>query len=222
MRFDVEVASTRGNDWVVVVPVKHLSRAKSRLNSVGVPRLDGLALAFFQDTAAAALACPAVDRVIVATSDPRVSSWATESGCSVFDDTGHAGINAAASGAAQLAPSAPLAVLVSDLPCATPDSMAVCLEMLAQHPRSFLSDAAGTGTTLWTRLPGQATDPRFGEESTVAHRRSGAIAIVDELGAVGILERMRRDVDTPADLADALRLGVGRHTARAVAGLDVP
>lgn len=54
--------------WTLVVPVKALARAKSRLSDTADDGLrPGLALAFAQDTVAAALACPAVADVAVVT-----------------------------------------------------------------------------------------------------------------------------------------------------------
>ena len=52
-------------------PLKPLARAKSRLSDTAGDALrPGLALAFAQDTVAAALACPAVRGVAVVTDDP--------------------------------------------------------------------------------------------------------------------------------------------------------
>jgi len=56
--------------WTVLLPVKVLARAKSRLALLAGDRRRELALALAADTVAAVLACPAVARVIVVTSDP--------------------------------------------------------------------------------------------------------------------------------------------------------
>lgn len=56
--------------WTLVIPLKPLARAKSRLSDTAADGLrPGLALAFAQDTVAAALACPAVRDVAVVTDD---------------------------------------------------------------------------------------------------------------------------------------------------------
>ena len=56
--------------WTLVIPLKPLARAKSRLADTAADGLrPGLALAFAQDTVAAALACPAVRDVAVVTDD---------------------------------------------------------------------------------------------------------------------------------------------------------
>jgi 2-phospho-L-lactate guanylyltransferase len=56
--------------WTVLLPVKVLARAKSRLAVLAGDRRRDLALALASDTVAAVLACPEVSRVIVVTSDP--------------------------------------------------------------------------------------------------------------------------------------------------------
>ncbi len=66
--------------WSVVFPVKVLAAAKSRLAS-GTPAPGELALAFFLDAIAAAVATPRVARVVVATGDERVRTHAESVGC---------------------------------------------------------------------------------------------------------------------------------------------
>lgn len=56
--------------WTVLLPVKVLARAKSRLTVLAGDRRRELALAFASDTVVAVLACPEVARVLVVTSDP--------------------------------------------------------------------------------------------------------------------------------------------------------
>jgi 2-phospho-L-lactate guanylyltransferase len=56
--------------WTVLLPVKVLAQAKSRLAALAGERRRELALALASDTAAAAAACPAVGRVLVITADP--------------------------------------------------------------------------------------------------------------------------------------------------------
>jgi 2-phospho-L-lactate/phosphoenolpyruvate guanylyltransferase len=55
--------------WTVLLPVKVLARAKSRLAVLAGPQRRDLALALASDTVSAVVACPEVARVIVVTSD---------------------------------------------------------------------------------------------------------------------------------------------------------
>ncbi len=203
--------------WTVVLPVKSLDLAKTRLDPEG--RRGALALAFFRDCLAAVVASPRVGAVIVVTSDQVISTIAADSGCTVVDDGGHPGINAAAAwAAASTGAKAPVAVMVSDLPCLTPDAMTALLDVALReaHPTAFLADADGTGTTMWLRSTGSGIDSQFGPDSAAAHRRSGAADLAaTTLGSV--IAPARRDVDTDDDLARAVGLGVGAHTLAALA-----
>jgi 2-phospho-L-lactate guanylyltransferase len=75
-----------------------------------------------------------------------------------------------------------------------------------------VADASGEGTTLYT-APLEEFVPRFGFRSAARHEEDGAHPIA------GALPRLRLDVDDADDLAAAVRLGVGAHTAAAVTAL---
>lgn len=200
--------------WTVILPVKTLSAAKTRLavNPAAAP--DELALAFFQDTLAAVIGCPDVDVVLVATSDPEVTGHAESSGCVVVDDSAAPGINAAARLAAvRCQPTHAVAVIVSDLPCLTPGSLQVALGNSTGDAPSFVADADGEGTTMWMAGLGVPVEPRFGSASRAAHRRAACHDLVAERpDPVGLLRAARRDVDTPEALIDAAHVGLGPAT----------
>ncbi|MBZ6083794.1 2-phospho-L-lactate guanylyltransferase [Streptomyces olivaceus] len=205
--------------WTLVVPVKPLARAKSRLSDTADDGVrPGLALAFAQDTVAAALACPAVGDVAVVTDDARAGRELRELGAAVVADEPGGGLNAAlAHGAAAVRaarPESPVAALNADLPALRPAELARALSAAAEFPRAFLPDAAGIGTTLLTALPGRELAPAFGPDSRARHRASGAAEL--RLGAV---DSVRQDVDTGSDLRTALVLGVGPRTAAVAARL---
>ena len=191
--------------WTVLVPVKNLDSAKSRLRGArpGVPHQD-LVLALVLDTVAAVLACRAVAAVMVVTPDATVAAAAGRLGASVVPDPLAAGLNPALAHAARHVGSAALAALAGDLPALRDDELAATLARVTS--RGFVADAAGTGTTLLAAPPGVPLDPRFGPGSARAHAWSGAVAL-----AAG--PSLRRDVDTADDLAAAARLGLGPRTA---------
>jgi 2-phospho-L-lactate guanylyltransferase len=72
--------------WTVLLPVKVLARAKSRLAVLAGDRRRELALAFASDTVAAVLACPDVARVVVVTSDPVAGALLAELGAIIVTD----------------------------------------------------------------------------------------------------------------------------------------
>jgi len=200
---------TAALDWTVVMPVKSLAAAKSRLAH---PSPHALSLAFLLDALDAVLATPDVAEVIVVTGDPEVTAAASEAGCRIVDDRGHPGINAAAAWGASHATDGGVAVMVSDLPCLTPAACATALRLAAQHATSFLPDADGQGTTMWFATPGHEVGTAFGVGSRAAHAGAGAVdLVVHHPGDAEALLPARRDVDTLADLTDARRVGVGPH-----------
>ncbi|MGC5289742.1 2-phospho-L-lactate guanylyltransferase [Micromonospora sp. DT231] len=200
--------------WAVVVPVKHLAAAKSRLRGAlpGVPH-EELALALAADTFRAVLACPAVAEALVVTDDARVAGAARAAGARVLPDEPAAGLNAAFRHGASATTAGWVAGLTADLPALRPAELASAL-LAAQNGRPavrrFVPDAPGSGTVLLTAPPGVPLDPRFGVGSAVAHAASGALPLS------GDWPSLRRDVDTAADLTAAARLGLGPRTAALV------
>lgn len=121
------------SSWSVVVPVKRLDRAKTRLQGAlpGVehPRL---VLALTLDTVTAALRCREVSRVVVVTDDARAAGAVRRVGAEVVGDEPDAGLNPAlrhgAGYARRLAPYDGVAVLSADLPALRPDELAAALD----------------------------------------------------------------------------------------------
>ncbi|MFF4660053.1 2-phospho-L-lactate guanylyltransferase [Streptomyces sp. NPDC001381] len=205
--------------WSVVIPLKPLALAKSRLADTAADGLrPGLALAFAEDTVAAALACAAVGDVVVVTDDTLAGHTLAALGARVVPDGPGAGLNAAlAYGAAAVRrarPDAAVAALNADLPALRPPELSRVLNAAAEFPRAFLADAAAIGTTLLAVSPGRELLPAFGPDSRSRHRASGAAELI--LTAV---DSVRQDVDTGEDLRAALSLGVGPRTAAAAARL---
>ncbi|ONI77601.1 2-phospho-L-lactate guanylyltransferase [Kribbella sp. ALI-6-A] len=228
---DVQVAA-----WILVVPVKRTAIAKSRLAAAYPQHRPELARAFAADTISAALASPLVRAVLVVTDDPQVAADVAAAGARVVPDLPAAdtqlgpdspaapaylgpgqpvgGLNEALVHGAALAaaefPGAGVAALSADLPALRTDELTAALTACVSD-RSFVIDQPGTGTTLLAARPGVALDPRFGVGSALAHQASGAVPLDLPIPSV------RRDVDTAADLADAVQLGVGPRTAEVLA-----
>jgi 2-phospho-L-lactate guanylyltransferase len=215
----VPVSVSPTQRWSLVVPLKPLALAKSRLAGPAGPARAGLALAFAQDTVAAALACPAVRDVTVVTDDPLAGAELAALGARILPDDPAAGLNAALRHGADAVrarrPGAALAALNADLPALRGADLHQVLDAAASGSgRAFLADAAGIGTTLLAAPPGAPLDPAFGGPSRDRHLASGA----REIALPGV-DSVRRDVDTAADLRVALALGVGPRTAAIAARL---
>jgi 2-phospho-L-lactate/phosphoenolpyruvate guanylyltransferase len=204
--------------WSLVVPVKLLARAKTRLAALAGPARPALALAVAADTVRAALECSLVRRVIVVTDDELAAKELGRLGAVVFADRPGAGQNPAleygAEQAASRDPRSGIAALSADLPALRPAELGRALRRAASWPQAIVPDAAGLGTTLYTARPGVAFRPRFGPGSRCLHVDAGARELSRD-----DLPGLRRDVDTAADLDEAAALGLGPATTPLAARL---
>jgi 2-phospho-L-lactate guanylyltransferase len=199
----------------LVVPVKTLDRAKTRLVGaadcgVGEPTAHAaLALALALDTISAAV--KVARNVVAVTSDPAVVAELRALG--VESVPGPDGLNPALRHAAALLrsrdPQSVVGALQADLPALHPNELGLALDAAAGR-RAFCPDRQGTGTTLLLSAPGADLAPQFGVGSANAHAASGAIALL------GPWLSLRTDVDTTEDLREAATLGLGYRTAALV------
>jgi 2-phospho-L-lactate guanylyltransferase len=209
-------SSPRLRTWTVIVPVKQITLAKTRLSGVDASTREALAVAFASDTVAAAAASSIVDDVIVVSNDDIASHIAGDI-AELVADVPDAGLNPALEYAASYvrarSPDASVAAISSDLPALRADDLTRALRRGPSVPW-FVPDADGVGTTMLAAPQAQRWEPLFGPDSRRAHLDAGVVEIdVDDL------DRLRRDVDTVADLAAARLLGVGPSTRAVLARL---
>ena len=201
----------------VVVPVKTPSVAKSRLGELGDDVRRALALAFAADTVEAALASDRVGAVLVVTDDHLLAKELAEIGADVIPDGAADDLNATlVQAAAELHrrhPGLRVAAVCADLPALRSTDLSTVLDAAPADAMGVLADAEGVGTTVLTAPDLETFRPAFGPASRAEHLALGAKEIDVDLPAV------RRDVDTPGDLAEAVRLGVGPRSSRVAAGL---
>lgn len=204
-----------GLAWSLVIPVKVLARAKSRLTGLGNAQRARLALAMCADTVAGALAAPPVATVIVVTDDDVAAAELGGLGAVVIGDEPDAGLNAALRHGAKYAlarwPDRGRAALAGDLPALRPGELELALGQAGRVGQAFVPDAEGTGTTLYAAGPSTPFRPVFGHRSRDRHLAAGAV----ELDLPG-LRGLRRDVDTLGDLRLAAEIGLGPRTAAAL------
>lgn len=184
----------------LVIPVRDPASAKSRLavgdDPAAQARRAALAAAIALDTVMAARAAREVGEVIV------VGTLASAlEGVQVLDDPGYGLLVAVGAGLAAADAAAPTAVLLGDLPALQPADLDAALVAASEHHWAFVPDAEGTGTTLVTAAAGLPHALRFGEGSAEQHRDAGYVEL-------DVPERsgLRRDVDTPAQLAELAAL----------------
>ncbi|KZS73183.1 2-phospho-L-lactate guanylyltransferase [Mycobacterium kansasii] len=203
-------------DVGLIIAVKRLAAAKTRLAPVFSARTrESVVLAMLVDTLTAAARVRALHSITVITPDEAAAAAAAGLGAEVLadptpQDDADPLNNAIAVAERTMAGSlANLVVLQGDLPALQPQELAEAIAAARQHQRSFVADRCGTGTAALCAF-GAALDPRCGADSSARHRRSGAVELT------GAWPGLRCDVDTPADLAAARRLGVGPATAQAI------
>jgi len=211
--------------WNLIIPIKSLEAAKSRLQPASILDRSNLALAFAIDVAEAAFACPAVGRVIVVTQDQLAHQLLTEHGAECIWDPapGVGGVSDSSPGplnaalvlgftlAATRWPELPSVAMTADLPALRSAELGAVLSACSGWDRAFVPDRSGRGTTLLSVAAGVQPRPAFGHDSASAHRSSGAHDLAELAGP-----SVRCDVDVAADLIAALQLGVGEHTAAAL------
>jgi 2-phospho-L-lactate/phosphoenolpyruvate guanylyltransferase len=210
--------------WSLVIPVKVLALAKSRLTGPAGQRRSEFALAMAADTVSAAVRAETVSVVLVVTDDPDVSDIAISLGAIVLPDTPAAGLNEALTQGADYAgerwPDRGRAGLAGDLPAVRPAELTAALRAAAGLGTAFVPDTDGTGTTLYAAVPGAQFRPQFGPASRDRHLATGAVEIrTGEIGTGEIgtdLAGLRRDVDTIEDLRAAAKIGLGSRTAELV------
>jgi 2-phospho-L-lactate guanylyltransferase len=200
--------------YVVLLPVKPPGRGKTRLGNL--PR-DVLARAFAMDTATACLATASVRQVLVVTDDASFAATLSTMGCaSIPDGISHdlnASLGLAAMEAARRWPDLVPVAVCADLPCLTAGELEAALAQEPGRPR-FVADATGDGTTLYT-APLEEFAPAFGFRSAALHAEAGTLPVEGELAG------LRLDVDDVNDLRAAVSLGLGPHSAVAVAAIPL-
>ncbi len=160
-------------------------------------------------------ALPASVRVVPEPSDEGPVSNTGGTGATVKVNVRDGLLAAVRAGLAGCPRQAPTAVLLGDLPalrCGELDAALGAAQVVIEGAGSaaaFVADAAGTGTVLLVGARAADLRPRFGAMSATAHARSAA-------RLRGAWPGLRRDVDDARDLAEAVRLGVGDHTLRAL------
>lgn len=196
-----------------MVPFKRAEASKTRLvPPLGISRPD-LARAMARDALAVAAHVLGPASVLVVTADEPMRRYAEEVGIETLTDPG-TGLNSAIlAGVAQAARHAHrVAVLMPDVPALKAAELRQALADAATHPIALVVDHTGTGTSLLTGSPSRLI-PHFGHGSAARHQ--------EHLGATALsvlAPGLRQDVDTAADLAQALHLGLGPATLAVLQG----
>ncbi len=199
--------------FAAVVPIRSWTAGKSRLGLDDVERAS-LARAFALDVIDVLKESPAIDLVVVVTSDDDVRADVGD--VEAIPDEGRGLNDAVAQGCAHLLEGGRTRVVVvpSDLPCLTVPVLAEVVRMSDGPIHAFCPDAEGDGTSLVVSRDASSLVTSYGPGSAAAHRADGLVPLPEAPLAA------RRDVDTVAHLREAESLGVGRRTAAVIAELS--
>ncbi|MDV6270656.1 2-phospho-L-lactate guanylyltransferase [Rhodococcus globerulus] len=193
--------------WAVIVPIRKLSQAKSRLEVGEGGNRARFAVAFLTDTLSALRGCPQVGLTVLVTPDLSLSGTG---GCRVVHDDGTGidrAVNVGRDALVRHGHAGPVAVVLPDLPALDASELSAVLNSTQQSGNAFVSDADLTGTTCVTASSAETLTTAFGEGSARRHRNLGLRELLLDVPSV------RQDVDTVEQLMRAHELGLGCATS---------
>lgn len=204
---------------VVAVPVKSLSRAKTRLS----PALTGLergalTLAMLEDVLDVALSVPGWETWVVSPDEVALEIAARRGARAVSEDKPPlANAIRQVEALAKKEEASALAILPADVPLVTVDTLHEALRTLGAVVLARSAD--GAGTSLLLRRPPRAIPARFGPDSFRRHQQLAA----DRDLPVAVVERpeLSFDVDLPDDILTLLADGRRGRTREVCLQMDL-
>jgi 2-phospho-L-lactate guanylyltransferase len=204
---------------MILVPVKHLERAKQRLSPL-LSQAERLALAeaMLEDVLSALDACSHREHVALVSGDAQAHRLARQYGFGIIDDPDDPG----ETGAIEIATRAAIGrgasftlVLPADIPLITAAEVNAIFTAAPSEGSVLAPSASGRGTNAVLQRPPGLFPLRFGNDSFVPHlaaaRATGKPIEVLRLARIGV------DIDEPADLPELLAV---RSNTRAQRLLD--
>jgi 2-phospho-L-lactate guanylyltransferase len=208
-------------ETVALIPVRSLSGAKSRLGeTLDAEERADLILAMLRKTVEQAIQASLVSRVLVVSADDGLLGEARALGATPVRQDGD-GLNEALDYARSAAGREVGAVLV--VPTDLPGVSAAALDRLVEAAAAAVSsepdkavvvlvpDQHGLGTNALLIAPPGAISFHFGERSRMDHADAATAAGASYVELDGPLAF---DIDTPDDLLEADRLGLGHEAGR--------
>jgi 2-phospho-L-lactate guanylyltransferase len=201
--------------WVII-PVKPLNRAKSRLSGVLSPEERyHLAESMLRHVLSVVQTVPQVMGTLVISRDNKALSIAREYGARTVQESGTPELNRALMRATQVVArwkGAAVFVLPADLPLIAAEDVAGMIEMSGHSAQSVViaTDQHEDGTNAMFIRPPGLIDYAYGEGSYTRHKQ-----LAQDVGAevhVYHSERLLLDIDVPADLQSYHALVQGVET----------
>ena len=207
-----------------IVPAKALDRAKTRLAVLlSEEERRELALAMLEDVLRALQAVPRLDLIAVVSPDGEVLARAQALGAEPIAEPPSArGINQALTHA--LGVVAPrgvdaLLVVLGDVPAVTPAEIEAVLDALPASGGAVLCPSVARGTSALALHPPDAIPFRFGQRSSLAHKREAAARGIPT--RILRIDSLARDIDGPDDLLDLISRPAETATHRLLAQIHL-
>jgi 2-phospho-L-lactate guanylyltransferase len=204
---------------IVAVPVKSLSRAKTRLRpQLTALERGALTLAMLEDVLDAAQAVPGWETWVVSPDEVALEIAARRGARPVAEDKPPlANAIRQAEALAREAEATALAIVPADLPLVTAETLGQALHTLGAVVLAPSAD--GGGTSLLLRRPPRSIPARFGPDSFRRH-----LELAEARGLpVSVIERreLSFDVDRPDDILTLLADGRGGRTRAVCLDMDL-
>ncbi|HET7234849.1 MAG TPA: 2-phospho-L-lactate guanylyltransferase [Actinomycetota bacterium] len=204
---------------IVAVPVKSLSRAKTRLaTDLTALERGALTLAMLEDVLDAVLAVTGWETWVVSPDEVALEIAARRGARAVPEDKPPlASAIRQVEALAKQAEASALAIVPADLPLVTAETLGEALHTLGAVVLAPSAD--GAGTSLLLRRPPRAIPARFGPDSFRRH-----LELANERGLpVSVVERLELsfDVDRPDDILTLLAEGRDGRTREVCLDMDL-
>ncbi|MDX6231851.1 MAG: 2-phospho-L-lactate/phosphoenolpyruvate guanylyltransferase [Nocardioidaceae bacterium] len=200
-------------DVTAIVPVRRWDHSKSRLDVAPAERAS-LARAFSLDVLSVLVQSETAAQVVIVTDEPACATLDVASTVVVVSQgadrsvRGRAGaIGLGVRWAMRHRAGSPVVAISPDLPSLTVTSFDDSLDLLSRHALSYVRNADESGTTLIYAREPSLLNLTLGRRKALQHKSCHQAACPE------VDPRVRRDVDTIADLRAALALGVGPETS---------
>jgi 2-phospho-L-lactate/phosphoenolpyruvate guanylyltransferase len=196
---------------VIAVPVKSLSKAKTRLAPILSPlERAAVTLAMLEDVLDATLALPGWETWVVSPDEAVLEVAARRRARPVAEEKPplSAAVRQVELEAVDQDADATLTVLLADLPFVTTDALQEALQTLGSVVIAPSQD--GTGTNLLLRRPPRVIGARFGRDSFARHQAASEAKGLP----VSVVRRseLTADIDTPKDVLSFLAEGRAGRT----------
>ncbi len=201
--------------WNILLPIKVLTKGKSRFKTLSDEDKIELIKAMANDVIDELILVPAIELITIIGIDHRRLGERTQAKIQSIVPDPALGINIDILSLHRV--SEHTAVLLPDLPSLKADEVALALTLAGNHDQSFISDRSGLGTTMYLSTKKESFHPRFGAQSAREYAENSAVELTSS-EFIGI----KHDCDNLSDLLNLSLPTLGPATRAFVQHWDFP